>query len=41
MDFHRVRGSGCSRLAYGISLLEKVAINPTIELLELTLGLGK
>ena len=25
------RGSGCSRLGYGIALLEKVVINPTIE----------
>ena len=36
MDCHGVRGSGCSRLGYGISPLEKVAINPTIELPELT-----
>jgi len=32
----RDRGSGCSRLGYGISPLEDVVINPTIELPELT-----
>ena len=32
----RGRGSGCSRLGYGKGLLEEVAINPTIELPELT-----
>ena len=32
----RDRGSGCSGLGYGISPLEDVAINPTIELPELT-----
>ena len=32
----RNRGSGCSRLGYGISPLVEVIINPTIELPELT-----
>ena len=48
MDCHRGRGSGYtelgmaehSRCRYGITLLEEVAINPTIELLELTQDWG-
>ena len=48
MDCHRGRGSGStelgmaehSRCRYGITLLEEVAINPTIELLELTQDWG-
>ena len=34
------RGSGCSRLGYGISLEEEVTINPTIEPPELTQDWG-
>ena len=40
MACHRGRGSGCSRPGYGISPFGGVAINPTIELPELT-QLGK
>ena len=48
MDCHRGRGSGYtelgmaehSRCRYGITLLEEVAINPTIDLLELTQDWG-
>ena len=36
VDCHRNRGSGCSRLGYGIYPLGGGAINPTIELPELT-----
>ena len=36
----RSRGSGCSRSGYGISPQEEVAINPVIELSELTLDWG-
>ena len=32
----RGRGSGCSRLRYGISPLEEVTVTPTIEVPELT-----
>ena len=35
-ELHRGRGSGCSRLGYGISLLEEVTINLTIQPPELT-----
>ena len=28
---HRGRGSGCSRLGYGITPLEEVTINPTVQ----------
>ena len=34
------RGSGCSRLGYGISLFEEVTINSTIDPPELTQGWG-
>ena len=37
---HGGRGSGCSRSGYGISPQEEVAINPMIELSELTLDWG-
>ena len=40
MDCHRDRGSGYSRPGYGISPQEEVAINPMIELSELTLDWG-
>ena len=36
----RGRGSGCSRPGCGIALLEEVAINPSIELPELTQDWG-
>ena len=36
----RVRGSACSRHGFGISFLEEVSINPTIELPELTQDWG-
>ena len=36
----RVRGSGCSRHGYGISPLEEVTVNPTIEPPELTQDWG-
>ena len=41
MDCHRDRGSRCSRLGYGINLLEEVAFNPTTELRGLTQELKK
>ena len=34
------RGSGCNRPGFGIALLEEVAINPTIELPEITQDWG-
>ena len=41
VDCHRDRGSRCSRLGYGINLLEEVAFNPTTELRGLTQELKK
>ena len=40
VDCCKGRGSGCSRPGYGISPQEEVAINPMIELSELTLDWG-
>ena len=40
MDCCRGSDSGCSRSGYGISPLDEVAINPTIELPELTQDSG-